>query len=828
MMRNHDASPEKVLAARAKIRNEFDGLKKSTARDAGLNKWEEQGPGYAGGRIRAIAPHPTDPDIIYLGGVAGGIWKTTDGGATWDPLNDFLPSLSVTSIIINPTQPDIMFAATGEAITAGSQTAPNSFPGAGSTPGAGIFRSNDGGDTWSLLPSIDPSNLDKFYWVNTLEFDPSDYSAFYAGTSNRMINGGGFGGAVTGTAYRFSDNGSAFEELYTASLNGVVDIEVHPAEPDHIYFGHMLGAVEQLVVGGVKTYPQLDFAVGFPTNSRRVEFSFAHSNSNVVYAFNAGPSFSGGELWKTIDGGSNWSNKFLVDDVLITGTIMNPADLGGYAGALWVDPLDENNVVIGGLDLYRSIDGGSTFTQISDWEDNDNGTGTSAHADHHVIVEASDYSAANKEVYFGNDGGIAKASNYATVTETVGWDLLNGTSLGITQFYESDVYDTTFIGGAQDNGTSVSQDDADTWYNLFEGDGGGCAISHQNQRLAYFSSQSGNIRVTDPAYLSPLRDDPFVQLSPTYEDFSVFVCQMQTFPNDGTKLLIGSYKLFETEADATFHTMLTITDRSPKAVDYGDPITALDISSGGDTVVIGYYSGEVWLGRVLAPSWVWTQLVDYNKVITSIDIAPYNKKKIAVTLGGYIDDNVRITTDAGVTWNEKSNGIPALQINSIRWHPDATGFIYAGTDLGIFSSDDGGNNWNVTPNYNGVSDGPVFTEVSELQFSKGVTSASFHYLYATTFGRGIWRTENIVRANSYIDEDYIGAQQFGTQNKPFELIEQAIEREAHGQTWYFDAEINETDSRTNYPVPAGGAVLDKRIGVIKKFPGKEGPVVIGN
>jgi len=147
--------------------------------------------------------------------------------------------------------------------------------------------------------------------------------------------------------------------------------------------------------------------------------------------------------------------------------------------------------------------------------------------------------------------------------------------------------------------------------------------------------------------------------------------------------------------------------------------------------------------------------------------------------------------------------------------------------LGVYSTEDNGLNWNVTPNYSGVSDGPVFTEITNLEWGPDVTPTPFRYLYATTYGRGIWRSKNAVRQDVYIDEDYLGAQQWGTYVNPFDRINDAENIKAHGQTWYFDAEPDSLDPKTLYPVPSGGVVLDKRIGVIKKKDGKKGSIVIG-
>jgi len=816
MMRNHDASPEKVLAAREEVRKDFQSLPQGNARDAGLNKWDELAAGNGAGRVRTIAVHPTDPDILYVGAASGGIWKSTDAGSSWTVLDDFLASLSVTSIIVHPTHPDTLYAATGESIVFDTE--------AQSSPGAGIFRSINGGSSWKLVTAIDPTDLTNFYWVNKITFDPSNPSSFYA-TSNGNSAANGWN---SNKLFRFDNNGSTKAELplfgAVSSANSVTNVVVNPGDPNHILVCTSSGLLQSYDKGSTWTVASTANTPGWISPSNRVEVGISAANPNLVYALCQGSTTAapnGANLLYSTNKGANWTVAQTNSSIL--------AGNGWYHNVIWVDPLNANFLIVGGIDLWKSTNSGLTLSPITDWTKND--LGTSPHADHHVIVAASDFSSINPRLYFGNDGGIASTANWTTVTETTGWELLNNNQLGITQYYESDIFDTTIIGGSQDNGSWLSKDDGDMFdWKFSGGDGGGCAVSRQDQNLIFTSVQFGQVKATSYQLLTFGGTFAGVNLIDVtdYEplDSAPFLMQMEAFPNAGHKVLVGSYSLWEVEVDPANYLLVNTTNRSPQAGSLTAPITAIDISSGGDTVVIGYASGEVWLGTVLSPSWVWSKINDLNRVITAVDIAGYNKKKIAVATGGYVEDNIWVTTDAGVTWNEKSNGIPALQVNTVRWHPDATNFIYAGTDLGIFSSDDSGSNWNVTPNYGGISDGPAFTEISELQFSKGVTSANFHYLYATTFGRGIWRTENIVRKNTYINHDYTNSPQLGTQSRPFQFVDQAENVKAHGQTWYFDATTN--TNKTNYEVPTGGVLIDKRIGVIKRFPGKTGPVVIGN
>ena len=151
---------------------------------------------------------------------------------------------------------------------------------------------------------------------------------------------------------------------------------------------------------------------------------------------------------------------------------------GWYDMALWIDPLDDNRIIIGGIEIWESEDLGATFTKISDKDEFINGN--SAHADCHTIVETSDYSASKRTVYFGTDGGVIRSANILNVAPTTTWQQRNGNSLNIAQFYSFDVLgDGTFtniMGGAQDNGTLLFDEIIGTteWERTGGGDGGFC------------------------------------------------------------------------------------------------------------------------------------------------------------------------------------------------------------------------------------------------------------------------------------------------------------------------------------------------------------------
>lgn len=805
--RSNNVSADKVRASKKALEAKIK--KEGNLKDAGLQRWEELGPNDEGGRVRALAVHPTDPDIIYTAGVSGGIYKSTDQGANWTALTNFLPSPSVTCIIIHPTMPDTLYASTGESFTGGDGRVANG------TPGDGIFRSFNGGNTWELLPSIDDNNIDRFYWTNKIAFDIDDPSKFYA-VSNGNAKSTPIGGCAE--LHLFSDYGNSVAEVtnFPCLSSRLTTIVINPNDGDNICVGTTTGLVVSQNKGA--TWTTMNTAVtGWPSVTGRVEVGFTDDNSNVIYALCEGAALNG-QLLRSSNKGTSWTS---INSAL---TIFQPnatANNGWYHNTIWVSPSDDQDIIVGGVNLWRSTNGGTSFTQISNQSFNNDGL--SAHADHHIIVPASDYSNSNRKLYFGNDGGVASTDDWQTVTTNTGWDLLNE-NLGITQYYDSDIFGNNpnnLIGGSQDNGTIASDDSGDTWEVVFGGDGGFCAISKQDPSLRYASTQNGNFKVSCP--LAPFNGDFISYFEITdFETNPQFIQPMEIFPNDGEQILVGGAQLYHLTFNATTcaPTMVLQNPQTPP-VGGGKQITAIEIRENGNQVYVGTEDGEIFKGNTTTATWTWNSVyVDPGaRTVVDIAISPVNANKVAACFGGYSADNVVITNNGGTSWQTKTNGLPIIHINDLVWHPVASNWLYAGTDLGVMATEDNGNNWNTSPNWFGVADGPGFVEVTKLQFTRENTLGG-HKLVATTFGRGFWKSESFVRKNIYLDENTTSVVNNGFQASPYQVIESAEDIQAHGQCWHFDG--------GTYPVDNSGGkkiVITKRLGKINKT--GTGSIIIG-
>jgi hypothetical protein len=682
-----------------------------STRDAGLWEWDWLGPSNIGGRIRAILPDPNNASVLWLGGVAGGIWKSSNSGASWSVVDDFMASLAITSLSFDPSTTSIMYAATGEGFNNGD-----------ALPGNGIFKSTDGGVTWNQLAS---TNNTAFYYVNRLAAHPDPDSAgiLYAVTAASAVGG-------TNRVYKTINGGVTWVNKLTTASRAC---DVNPNEVivgcrNHVYLSTNYGQTWSNETSGA--------ANKLPSDGGRCEVSFCPSNTQRIYV---SLDRNGGEIWRSTDNGSTWS--------IINGGTNYLGTQGWYDNAIWVNPANSDQLVVGGVDLYRSSNGGVSLAKISRWQDYHNGgSANSAHADQHMIVQAADYNTTtNPEVYFGNDGGIQKTNNIWTVTTNSGWINLANTSLGITQFFGGAA---ASVGGAQDNDKLRYKLTGDwsgphNWFQAQTGDGGFAAVNYSNPTILYGeyvylsiskSTNSGASYGTFTTGLSDAGDDLR----------ALFIAPFSLDPNNPAILVAGGSRIWRTVNSAGNWSQIG-AEIGSYVNGNGDTeyykCSTIDIDYGNSALIwVGYDNGNVALTTNTGTDWTRVDLNDGglpNRFVTDIAINPNNSNEVFVTFGGYYNNNVWYTPDAGVSWENRSGSapynLPSLQVNTVRYHPSKSDWVYVGTDLGIFATQDRGINWSVVTNFNGF-EGPVNTEVAEL-FWQGN-----EFLIAATHGRGMFRT----------------------------------------------------------------------------------------
>ena len=795
LVRGGKIEPEKIVKAREITKGKIQA--KKFLRDAGMSSWLSAGPGNTGGRIRAIALQPdgSGGENIFIGAAGGGIWKSTNNGLSWTANNDFSPSMAITSIVVHPTNSDILYASTGEGQAASTI----------GIPGAGIFKSTDGGTSWSQLPS---TNNEKFYWVNELAVNPTDGNHILAVTSNINKNGSTFGAPFNGGGelYESTDGGATWN--FVLSDNFLTDVEFHPSLPNiRLVSGHgtlkvynsTSGQYEEKVTGLTDEIPQ------YPG---RIEVTISPlAIVGVFYAsINAGDEDGTCVVYQSTDSGSTWQFKGDSTDIF-----SSSPSFGNYSNTIQVDPTNISTIYLGGMDLWKSTNSGASFTKISRWQDYHIYTNAGEydniqlHADQHIILPSLLYGPTNKKMYIGNDGGIQASNDISTASDigfpslTSGWDNLNGGSSGmrICQFYKGAIspIGAGYGGGAQDQGLQISSTSG--WKQPITGDGNQMIFHPTDTNIVYANVNYNSV------YRSTDRGVTFESRVSLGKDEAMLIAPMAINLNNPSELFLGGKSLWRYN-DITE----TLTEIKPAYPDLGNFEQHVSIIVTSEQVIwIGYNSGIVEYSTNNGMTWS-GDITPFNTVpgtfVTDIDINPNssNDLDVMISFGGYRQDNIwQASENAGsYTWSNISLNFD-MQVNTITHHPTQSNWLYAGTDVGVFASHNNGSSWSVYPANDNYNEGPEYLEVTDL-FWSGIESAMEYNLWAATFGRGLFISRTVL-LDAYVDINYSGSN-LGTRTAPFELFNNAMDR-AGGQgtnvTFLGTGIYNEISSSKLYDKP---------------------------
>jgi photosystem II stability/assembly factor-like uncharacterized protein len=678
--------------------------------------WTSIGPGNIGGRTRSVLIHPTNPRLLFAGSVAGGIWRSDNGGDTWEPVDDFMANLAVSCIVMDPNNPDLMYAGTGEG-----------FFNLDSIRGAGIFRCLDG-TTWQQIPS---TRGPEFQNVNRLALS-SDGTVLLAATGYGLLR---------------SDDPDRL--VWTKALTiGMADVKCHPTNAQRAVAGGLSNGEAYYTLDGGLTWKAATHATPW---EGRVELAYARRRPATVYA---SVNVRSGEIWRSTNSGTSFTRRGSLN---IDGDSANYlGDQGWYDNVLWAsDPTNSNLLIVGGVDLWRSTDGGNTLHDISSWWDDQ-----SAHADQHCIIADPGYDGTtNRIVYFGNDGGIYKTNDVATVGNDAqpprvsGWiELVN--TYGVTQFYggAGNSASGTIIGGAQDNGTLryTPASGTEGWTSMFGGDGGWCAADPTDQQYFYGEYVFLNIhRSSDGGQSSEYISGMFwngndyvwkplpYRIPDAKNGTALFIAPFIMDPNQPNRLLAGGASLWRTNDAKRPNTTSTGPAWASIKNNIGSYITAIAVAPGASDVIwVGHENGQLY--RTLngtAPGPIWQRMdsqgpkpVSTGRYCTGLTVDPGSSDTVYVSFGGYVRGNVWKTTDGGATWSNLGMALPEAPARAITVHPTKSNLVYTGTEVGLFASEDGGATWSPT------NEGPTNCSVEDL-FWMGTV------LVCVTHGRGMFEID---------------------------------------------------------------------------------------
>lgn len=731
---------------------------------AALDTWEALGPGNIGGRTRALVIHPTQPDTMWAGSVAGGIWKTTNGGTTWVPKADLLVNMAVNSLAIDPRNSNVLYAGTGEGFFNGD-----------AVRGAGILKSVDGGETWTQLPA---TTTPDFHYVQKLVVSKGNGSRLYAATRTGV--------------FRSGDGGATWTRVIEgASVNGCMDLAI---QTDRVlpYVFASCGTFTQATV-----YRSLDTAAGSPwtpvmsvPNQGRTSLAIAPSNQSVVYALaasNEAGNFLDGLLgvYRSTTSGSPGSftarvtnasptllNRVLLSNPVIafltqcgfgTSSFLNQ---GWYDNIIAVDPKNPDVVWVGGIDLFRSDDGGANFGQASHWWFTRGVDREYNHADHHLLVFHPQYDGvSNKTMFSTNDGGIFKTADARAPVAyspnpinaaspvcgsqppgVLAWTELNN-GYQVTQFYHGTHYpdgNTTF-GGTQDNGTLRGVAGApNAWAEIRGGDGGYVAVNPANTNMIWAENTGRSMQrsVDGGVSWTPFQSG----ITEGSGNFLFIVPFAQNPGNVAQMWTAGATPWRATQATTT---PLPATIWSQAGAFFGQRIGAIAVapSDANRVYMGGGTGGGANNGRVFTTD---TALTSGSTTIWSssrprpdasfvswLAVHPTNPAIVYATIStfnsGTGSGHVFRSNDFGATWTNidgsGATAVPDVPVHSLVIDPQDTNRLYIGTDIGVFVSLDGGANW--------ARENTGFANVIVEALS--LKNDAPRYLYAYSHGRSVFR-----------------------------------------------------------------------------------------
>lgn len=631
----------------------------------GLTSWTEfqEGGNPGNGRLNVVTVDPRNKNIIYVGAPEGGVWKSNDGGLSWNTTFDYLQRIGVSSIAIHPNNSNIIFAGTGDRDAFDCKS-------------IGLLRSDDGGATWTNTGFH--SSLANYNNVNKILINPLN--------PNSMIIGTYYG------VYKSKNGGNTWTQVYTHEIK---NLKYRPNDTSVIY-----GCSDVFVRSdnGGKTFTEIN---QFPADISRIEIDVTPANPNLVYALVAKSDNTFEGIFRSADNGLTFTQNSSTPNIL--GYDAFGADSSGQAWydlAIAASPFNENLIYTGGVNVWKSNDGGHNFEICTEWY---TGSGYNyIHCDIHYLQFYGD------TLYVGSDGGA-----FYTPDNAISWvDISSG--LGITQFYsfgQSETETNMIIGGMQDVGSNLLRNGS--WTHVLGGDGMECMIDPIDPDIFYATYYYGALLKTHDGghnfdYITPLDAE------------GAWVTPYQMSRNNN-QLILGGYKdvYITNDGGETWNTIST-------NLTGGRNISHLALAGSLNKDI--YASCESTLYRTNDGGISWDSVTPYSgQYITSIAVDYQNPSRIWLTLSGSGDDLVYYSNNRGNSFSDITGNLTNLGLNCITYDEKPNNGLYLGTETGVMYKNDSIGNWIL---FN--QDLPVVS-VTKVEINK-----SLHRLRASTYGRGIW------------------------------------------------------------------------------------------
>ncbi|MES2049655.1 MAG: hypothetical protein V4447_14735 [Pseudomonadota bacterium] len=661
------------------------------------------------GRPTGIAFDPSNANIIYAAFAGGGMWKTTNGGTTWAPMTENLGTLSIGALALDPNNSSTVYLGLGDA-----------FDGTG----IGMVKSTDGGVTWSAPVYLGDSSV-----INAMQVAPTDSNIVMAATNRGLYRSSNAG--ATWSLVSLPTGQTAVPYIWTIAWTGGTNFAVSLEANPGVTTGTTDGQVMTTTNAGASWTKATGYTVA--AGIGRSTIAAAPSNRNTLYAMAAIPNATSAsdlaDILKSTNGGVTWTalgvarkryTKTNTESSTLA-TLLNGQ--GWYNHMVQVDPTNANVAYFGGaLLVAKTSDGGSTFTQKSNWLAQY--SLAYVHADFHTSAMQG------STLIVGTDGGLFKSTDGGTTFT----DALN---IGLTTHLIYSVGSSAanvnaVIGGFQDNGTRVRSGTTTTFNQYIGGDGFGSAVHRTNANTmlgslyytrVYKSTDGG---LTFAAANTGITESNNSSTAP----FNTGITTWEGAANADTIFTWANAKVYKSVNYAGAWTALGVT---------GLPTTSFYIRGVGvatsNVNVVGIVAngGRVFLTNNGGTSWTTAATPPNNgSSLSKIAFDPTNPAVIYLTsvAADATKSHVWKSVDSGLSWASiDGGGLPVgAPVNFIKVDPNSTSTIYAGTHFGVYRSVDGGTSWAR------FGTGMPLVNVDDIYIS-----ADSSLVRAASFGRGFWQ-----------------------------------------------------------------------------------------
>ncbi|MBL8115327.1 MAG: hypothetical protein JNK60_20765, partial [Acidobacteria bacterium] len=660
--------PEQKLRA-AHILQIESRQRDAQARDAqaiGGSNFVNIGPTNFAGRVSVVTVDPNNSSIVYRGTAGGGVWKSTDSGSTWNVLTDSLGDLSIGAVAVAKSNSNLVYVGTGEGAL-----------GIDGINGIGFVKSTDAGATWSLPVSVSatkffeidvhPTNANEILAATTVGIQKSTDGgatwvtkfSTYAGTD--LIRIPGTPSTIVATAwdvtsasptwkgfgYRSTDSGETWTQVINPGTapwnadNGRMSLAVAPSAPNTLF------AIAASAAGDSKG------CASTPVDQWGI---YRSTDAGLTWTFRSNPVTGACGSYSSILSGQGW-----------------------YASTISVDPANANIVYAGGLDTWKSTDGGATFVKRSSWS-------ASPSASNYVHADIHDMAWIGTTLLIGNDGGINRTTDGASTFTNL------NTNVVTRQYYNIAVTPANrdlLIGGAQDNGTNLRTTNTTSYTEQIGGDGFGVAAHPTNAATLYGTVYSTRI------FRSTNTGASFAEIGPSYgSDNAPFITPLTMDPNNPSILYTGTNYCWKSTNGGTnwMKTSTTVLgDTSTR-----NYVTKIAVAKSNSSYVLaGTGNGYVRLSTNGGTTWSAALAGGLpTKYVAHVEFDPTNVNTFYVAYaGGSTGGRIFKTTNGGTSFTQIDTGVPNFPVHVLRVDPTDVNALYAGSDLGLYRSTDGGTSW---------------------------------------------------------------------------------------------------------------------------------------